>query len=154
MSGAHRRHNLRPIHVYRPQTKLREGNSLHASVCSRGGVIIFIILMLLPLPSWMGSIPIHHGNGNGKNGYHWTRRWHSHCGGNSNGKLNSFSCCCHCHHTQSEQTLKACSHCDGNSKLFQIFPYWTHSWRQWQRHQNNVNYAVAVVVWTNLKVDS
>ena len=75
------------------------------------------------------------------------------------------------------KTLKARSHCDGNGEFFQTFPYavaitmwtlqlvtmipiiaivvmngyWTHSW-QWQRHQNNENYAVAVAVWTSLNV--
>ena len=74
--------------------------------------------------------------------------------------------------------IKAHSHCDGNGKFFQTFPYaveiqlvimitilviaiavmngyWTHSWWQRQRQwrQNNENYAVAVAVWTSLKKD-
>ena len=54
------------------------------SHCNGNG-ILFIILVLLPLPSWMGSIPIHDSNGNGnncngkwKNGYHGIRWWCSH----------------------------------------------------------------------------
>ena len=48
------------------------------SHCNGNG-IIFIILVSLPLPSWMGSIPIHDGNGNGKNGYHGDQLECVHC---------------------------------------------------------------------------
>ena len=73
--------------------------------------------------------------------------------------------------------VKVRLHCDCNSKFFQTFPYvvavtmwtlqlvimvhifavvvmnryWIHSWQQWQWHQNNENYVIAVAVWTSLK---
>ena len=74
--------------------------------------------------------------------------------------------------------LKTRSHCDGNGKFFQTFfyavtitmwtlqlvtmipifaiavavmnEYWTHSWWQSERHQNNENYHVAIAVWTSM----